>query len=296
MKDVSQARTLLGKKVDAPAQYDPSILVRVNRSDNRKQYSIDDQHLPFVGYDVWNAYEVSFLTSTGLPIALVAKIVYPATNPYIVESKSLKLYLNSFNMTRVEACSESEATNIVKKVVKTDLSRLLGTDVAIEVFRRPQNTKVFKYYPVLEVDKSLKSVEFTNFNEDSSILLKNIRPVQRPYLMKFRCDLLRSNCKITHQADWGTLFVHIISGYRLCKASLLQYIVSFRNEYHFHEEVVEMIYKRLYDLLTPQDLMVGAIYTRRGGIDICPIRASRDALLDQNLINPSIHCEKTLRQ
>ena len=293
--DLQQAATLLGKKVDAPKQYDSSILVRVNRDDNRTIYGIDSDNLPFVGYDVWNAYEISFLTTKGLPVALVAKIIYPASSKYIVESKSLKLYLNSYNMTRI-ADTRAASIEAVKSLVASDLSSLLEAEVVVEFFDHPDNTPIFQQFPLVENLDTVEDISFAEFKEQPSLLTDNVQYSDQYQDLIIGSNLLRSNCKVTHQADWGSIFIKMRSKKVVDQASLLRYIVSFRDEFHFHEEVVEMVYKRLLDTFQPSDLMVGAVYTRRGGIDICPIRATSVDLLEYNLVNSRVHCEKLLRQ
>lgn len=294
-EDLQQAATLLGKKVDAPKQYDSSILVRVNRDDNRVVYNIDSDSLPFVGYDVWNAYEVSFLTTKGLPIALVAKIMYPASSKYIVESKSLKLYLNSYNMTRM-AVTRTDSILDVQSLISCDLAELLETNVIVEFFDHSENIPIFQHFSLLEDTDDIEDVLFTEFKEQPSLLVENMQESSENYELMVGSNLLRSNCKITHQADWGSIFIQMRSKKIADRMSILKYVVSFRDEFHFHEEVVEMVYKRLLDAFEPSDLMVAAVYTRRGGIDICPIRATSANLLESNLVCAKVHCEKLLRQ
>jgi len=282
--------SVLGSKVNYKNTYDPSILVRESRSSNRTQYGITSP-LPFVGKDVWNCYEISFLGSNGLPVSAVAKIVYDCSNEYIVESKSLKLYLNSFNMFISEGKIE-DSIQRVKDLIRKDLSDLLGTDVALEFFFDNGDNKLFIDYVELEKLVHIGDTIFSTFKEDPSLL----RVSKNDQYIKIRSSLLRSNCKITNQPDWGDLFLLYKGSNTVDLISLMEYLVSFRGENHFHEEVVEMIYKRLYDALDPEELMVGAIYTRRGGIDINPIRANKEYLLEENLIDVSKHCQKTLRQ
>lgn len=300
--------TVLGKKVAAPEFYDPSILVRVDRQENRSQYNLSSKSLPFIGYDVFNAYEVSFLINNGFPLAYVAKIVYPAISRYLVESKSLKLYLNSFNMSKMGATAE-EATSRVKFCIQADLTKLLEVDVKIEFFDEyslfssdKKVAKVFAGYQPIEshlyIMRDNPDYKLASFKEDPSVLQKHLKESASSKLLEFRfsCDLLRSNCKITHQPDFGTLFFYIKCNYNISMLDIFDYIVSFRQENHFHEEVVEMIFKRFFDTFKPSKLMVSAIYTRRGGIDICPCRATSEDLLDPALINVKVLCEKTLKQ
>lgn len=284
-EDVS---SVLGSKVSYNQDYDPNILVRERRSNNREVYQIQDP-LPFVGVDVWNCYEISFLQENGFPISAVAKIVYDCSSEFIVESKSLKLYLNSFNMYKFKG-SKEESIKHFKKLVVKDLSKLLGIKVKINLFFKEQNKKIFKDF--LSIDEFQEGGRFSLFKESPEVL----KCLDKKQEIKIKSSLLRSNCKITHQPDWGDLFVYYKGKKELDLSSFTEYLISFRGENHFHEEVVEMIYKRLFDFLEPEDLMVAATYTRRGGIDINPIRANKEELLESNLINVKKHCQKTLRQ
>lgn len=293
---------LLGEKVSAPLSYSPEVLFRVPRSENREQYDIKEDSLPFIGYDIWNCYEISFLTRRGLPINRVLKIKYSSSSEYIVESKSLKLYLNSFNMhefpfNKIEDCSQEFLS-----LVESDLSKLLETEVYVELFDESASSykEEISEFPNLfehvEATSDVELVTFSHFKEAPELLQGELHSKRRVY--KIQSDLLRSNCRVTHQPDWGNIYIYIESQYAINMSSLLQYIVSFRKENHFHEEVVEMIYKRLWDKFSPSQLLVAAKYTRRGGIDINPIRVSNSDLL--SLTSSLVYCHelshKTLRQ
>lgn len=283
---------LLGNKVNYTKLHDKDILVREKRSNNRIQYDIQEGSLPFVGVDVWNCYEVSFLTKKGMPVTAVAKITYWCDNPFIVESKSLKLYLNSFNMLRI-GDTEEEAIRLVRSMIQEDLEELLEACVSVHFFFGGKPQPVFQKFVNIRTLVDISDMSFEDYNENPSLLrIKAIGNFEE----SVSTDLLRSNCKITNQADWGTLFLYYKSDKKLDLLSLCKYVVSFRGENHFHEEVVEMIYKRLWSILTPCELMVSAIYTRRGGIDICPMRASSEELFEQNLTSYNTLCDKLLRQ
>lgn len=282
-----------------PDSIDPSLLVRIPRQLNRTQYDLNEASLPFRGFDTWNCYEVSFLLNNGFPVSAVAKIVYPANSTYIVESKALKLYLNSFNMHK---CGDNvdQAREYVAQRVVNDLSPMLGCDVQIGLFlndglaeHSPVDDIFIRIENVVEVNK----IEFPWYNENADILQmvpnKNVIPFQ------VRSNSLRSNCRVTNQPDWGDVFIYMDSDFVPSLESLLQYIVSMRKENHFHEEICECIYKRLLDKFAPRELFVACLYTRRGGIDINPVRASNTNLLSKyagNLMTPSIRLKKTMRQ
>ena len=297
MKSFDINDTVLGKQTGTPSQYDASLLFRIPRSENRIKYDIQESQLPFTGYDVWNCYEFSFLTQNGLPVSRILKIIIPANSRYLVESKSLKLYLNSFNMERYEKTIQ-DSEGKIKNIILKDLNNLLECNVQISLLtpKSPETTP-FQSYPVINdmiPNKVLESIPLTEYQE-SPLLLKGIKTEQlHEYI--FKSDLLRSNCRVTNQPDWGDLFVRIQTPYEIDLCSVIAYIVSFRKENHFHEEVVEMIFKRLQEAFSPQKMMVTAMYTRRGGIDINPIRATHTDWLEPAFTETENRLAKTWRQ
>ena len=291
--------SLLGKEAAAPERYDASLLFRIPRSENRIHYGLDNKNLPFIGFDVWNCYEVSFLTANGLPVSRLMKLIYSCESEYLVESKSLKIYLNSFNMERFgKTISDSE--ELVTKVIKSDLDKLLKTEVNVILFSDKSDEQIaftdFKNNQLVDLisSEALELIEFTHFLETPALLKGNSTDCSHEYA--FRSDLLRSNCRVTNQPDWGDLFVRMSTNFEIDLSSIVSYLVSFRKENHFHEEVVEMIYKRFFDVFKPTKLVVAAMYTRRGGIDINPIRASHVELLDEAFFSTTARLAKTLRQ
>lgn len=294
--------TVLGKKVSYKTEYDPTILVAVPRIENRVQYNIDENNLPFKGFDVWNCYEISSLTNKGRPVSLVGKIIYPCNSKYLIESKSLKLYLNSFNMTKT-GNNVQEVINNITQTIKKDLSNKLQTTVGVKLFTEDEYEKnqyvLFKDYINIENIVNLSNIEFINYKE-SPELLKIVDSKYKKNIIKISSNMLRSLCKITNQPDWGNVYIYIIlnNNKTIDLKSLVEYIISFRNENHFHEEVTEMIYKRLYDKFQSfiETLLVGTIYVRRGGIDICPIRSLKEEDIDKNFIKEDVILRKKYRQ
>lgn len=278
---------VLGRQVAYPDHYTPEILVRVDRADNRVAHDIDTVHLPFTGYDLWNAYEVSALTNAGAPVNLIMRLRYSCTSRYIVESKSLKLYLNAFNMTRLGSTPD-EVARTLGQTVTQDLSALLETH-AEAVVETPCEAATYTAtspgllstppveWPVWGVD-NLSPAPLTAYKEDISLLSADIAGGE---ILQGTTDLLRSRCKITSQPDWGDLYLYMRGNQLPSVDSLLRYVVSFRDENHFHEEVVEMIYQALWSHFAPEELLVMAFYTRRGGIDINPVRANRPELIER---------------
>ncbi|PWE00793.1 NADPH-dependent 7-cyano-7-deazaguanine reductase QueF [Marinilabilia rubra] len=284
----------LGKVTSYPQKYSPEILIPVPRHLNRKDYNIKENNLPFTGYDTWHAYELSFLTEKGLPVVGLLKLVYPSDSTFLVESKSFKLYLNSFNMERYGK-TPAEGLEIVLSTIRYDLNQTLKTNVTTHFFQGDESQSHFDFddFEILENSEVAVSSDFKNYTETPELLAQS---EDLKKTIKVATHLLRSNCKVTHQPDWGSAYIHLKGNQIPDKISLLKYIVSVRNENHFHEEICEMIYKRLMDIFSPQELMVTCIYTRRGGIDICPARASRTDLLPKFLISPGVLTKKLLRQ
>ena len=292
---------LLGQKVEYPTTYDKTILVREERATNRKHLNIEEGKLPFVGFDTWNAYEFTCLLNSGIPVAGILKLCYDCNSKYIVESKSLKLYLNSFNFYKCGDIPHEAFENAVN-IIKHDLSELLETEVNVnietilkysnsvacwdsgtgkssiqEINKNPNNPAVWMLLNLWGADTS-----FTGdvYNENPDLLkLSDNQPAKTP--QAYWSNTLFSRCKVTKQPDHGDIYIYYDGDKRIDIKSLLQYITSLRNECHFHEEICETVYKRLYDLLgAPTDLAVACLFARRGGIDINPVRASNKSLLN----------------
>lgn len=286
---------LLGKAVAYPKTYCPEILVAVPRSLNREIYGIDKAEELFCGYDSWHCYENSFLLNNGMPVTGILKIVYPATSPCIIESKSLKLYLASYNMEKI-GDTIPEATDHFLSKVETDLSRILSTPVnaCFHTSLPPAEPFDFCDYEVLEENIAPSAISFSIYQEHPPFLSENSKAEAGE--MQVASHLLKSNCKITNQPDWGSIYIRIKGDNLPAPDSLLKYIVSLRNENHFHEEICEMTYKRLSDLFHPEILMVCCLYTRRGGIDICPCRANIPEYLPGYLPQATVLTRRSFRQ
>ncbi len=278
MDTVAEAR-VLGKRVEYPKRYCPEILVAVPRSLNREAYGIAEGDGLFCGWDCWHAYEASFLLDSGLPVVGVLKLVYACDSRCIVESKSLKLYLGSYNMEALGRTRE-EATACFTRQVAEDLSRLLETEVRVGFHADGLLSPLpfdFEDYRVMEQHMEPQEIACTIYQECPALLSEGMR--REAGEMRVASHLLKSNCKITGQPDWGSLYIRLKGNCLPDEKALLRYIVSLRNENHFHEEICEMTYKRLTDLFHPEVLVVSCLYTRRGGIDICPTRANRTEFL-----------------
>ena len=276
------ASTHLGKKSQGSEKYNPLLLVAIPRCENRKQYNIDGNNLPFDGFDVWHAYEFSALTQNGVPVTRLLKLKYDCKSEFLVESKSLKLYLNSFNMSKFGA-TVNECLEICKNIIEKDLEEKLKTKIEANFIENSAERKeIFKNFQNIMNFVDEKTLKVEKFKEAPELLETKETDEEKSYYLKF--DSLRSNCRVTHQPDFGDLFLYYKSKKHILEDSLVKYLSSFRSEFHFHEECCEMIYKRLYDLLDNDDeLFVCALYTRRGGIDICPVRLSKNYKPDEVL-------------
>lgn len=296
--------THLGQKSEYKNNYDAGLLVREARSLNRTKLI----NLDFVGFDTWNAYESSFLLDNGLPVTGCIKISYPSDNDYIVESKSLKLYLNSFNGTKLGAVKKLAQLEFEHRV-GADLCKLLETRVKVNFIPRDvmagAGHSEFDFYKnstfqTLEDtidEKTLAAVTGFQYTESAEVLGSMAQLVD--VTEHFHSALLRSRCKITFQPDQGDVYIYITSKNVIDTVSLLKYIVSFREECHFHEEIIETMYNALWKAFQPSELFVMGLYARRGGIDINPVRASNVGLLYglcKNLANTRTPHIKTAKQ
>ncbi|NLM17746.1 MAG: NADPH-dependent 7-cyano-7-deazaguanine reductase QueF [Candidatus Riflebacteria bacterium] len=272
------AKTFLGKRLNNyESRYDSSLLVPIERSLNRTDYNIkaDD----FMGFDIWHNYECSFMTNKGYPLTLVGKIKIPADSKYFIESKSMKLYFFGFHMEKLGETKEEAIHNYIR-IVRRDLSEKAESNVEFNVFEKTDNIDIFTDYKHIEELIDIETIDFKDFKESPEL----IKTSNDKGTLKVSFPNLRSNCRVTQQPDFGSLFIGI-EGELPSLESLAQYIVSFRNEYHFHEEVTEQIYKSLQDRLKIDKLSVCNMFTRRGGLDICPCRASSLDLIDQTVID-----------
>ncbi|QDH68799.1 NADPH-dependent 7-cyano-7-deazaguanine reductase QueF [Marilutibacter alkalisoli] len=249
----------LGRHVDYPRLYDAGLLFPIARSLGRREIGIDEAALPFVGIDRWHAYELSWLDARGKPRMATATFEVPADSPFLIESKSLKLYLNSFNATRLD---DDET---VRTRIATDLSAAAGAPVGV-AFGLPPMTVEGEGECLDALD-----IDIEHYGPPRAELLS--ADVGRIVDEVLHSDLLKSNCPVTGQPDWATVVI-AYRGPKLDRAALLRYLVSFRDHAEFHEQCVERIFTDLLAHAAPQSLSVEARYTRRGGLDINPWRAT----------------------
>jgi 7-cyano-7-deazaguanine reductase len=255
----------LGQVTEYQSQYAPELLQAVPRQLNREELGIVESQ-PFVGYDVWHAYELSWLNLKGKPVVALARCIVDATSPNIIESKSFKLYLNSFNQTRFKSNTEVHETMV------NDLSTTAGGEVFIELFK-PDDNQVFQIVELegVCIDDIDISVDEFELNPD---LLK-MDPSNQRVSETVHSHLLKSNCLITNQPDWASIVIQY-KGKKIDHESLLKYLISFRMHNEFHEQCVERIFMDIQRLCSSQELSVQALYTRRGGLDINPFRCLKN--------------------
>ena len=249
----------LGRHIDYPREYDASLLFPIARSTGRNVLGIHADALPFIGIDRWHAYELSWLDARGKPRVATATFEVPADSPNLVESKSLKLYLNSFNASRFD---HDEA---VRAAIARDLSNAAGAAVSV-AFGLPAIEE-----PASAIDLDAQDIAIESYGPpDASLLAFDANDETEEILSS---ALLKSNCPVTGQPDWASVRI-AYRGPRIDRAGLLRYIVSFRDHAEFHEQCVERIFVDVLARCRPRALSVDARYTRRGGLDINPWRAT----------------------
>jgi 7-cyano-7-deazaguanine reductase len=256
----------LGKDTVYADRYDPKLLFPIPRADKRAEIGVAEP-LPFHGVDIWNAYELSWLDLRGKPVVALAEIHVPAASPNIIESKSFKLYLNGFAQERIADADALTATLV------HDLSAAAGAVVNVQL--RSANAAAL---PAIDLDGHLlddQDLDIDHYGPpDADFLLADASAT--PVAETLVSHLLRSNCPVTGQPDWGSVQI-AYRGAPIDHAGLLRYLVSFRTHNEFHEQCVERIFVDLMQRCAPQQLSVYARYTRRGGLDINPFRSSTPA-------------------
>lgn len=254
----------LGRKSDYDPLYNPERLFPIPRAPKREELGLDSGTLPFSGYDIWNHYEVSWLNQKGKPVVAIAEVIYDCSSPFLIESKSLKLYFNSLNNT-VFDCAED-----VAETIKHDIEARVKTSVfvAIQPLNRIEMASVNKQFAGVYLDEL--DIECSAYTVNPDFLSVHDNMVEET----LHSDLLKSNCLVTNQPDWGSIQIHY-QGHQINHAGLLQYLISFRNHNEFHEQCIERIFMDLLNVCKPKELTVYGRYTRRGGLDINPYRSTQ---------------------
>lgn len=263
-QDKTLSALKLGQKTEYKSQYDASLLQPVPRRLNREGLGIVETQPFNQGADVWTCYELSWLNPNGLPQVAIADIVIDFKSENLIESKSFKLYLNSFNQTKFASIEEVEQT------LTRDLSQCASGQVLVKIHKLSCYTNQpivnFAGESIDEQDIQIDSYEFSN---------QHLNNVAEGEMVEeaLVSHLLKSNCLITSQPDWGSVQIHYV-GKQLNREKLLRYLVSFREHNEFHEQCVERIFTDLMRFAKPEKLTVYARYTRRGGLDINPFRSN----------------------
>ena len=271
----TETHGILGQSTTYPKTYSPDVLYPIPRSLGRRQLALAADRLS-IGIDWWHVFELSWLNPQGISQVAMARLAIPATSEYIIESKSLKLYFNSLNFTQFDS------EQAVKETVEKDLSDCLTADIKIEIF----DVSDAQALPLYQPNGKLIDNAFDGTSKNIAIVddvdrgLLQLQAGEPSFLQRqiFHSHLLRSNCPVTNQPDWGTVLIDIHAP-KIDEQSLLAYLLSYRNHNGFHEQCVEQIFSDLTITFSPAKLLVRAWYTRRGGIDINPCRVSDISLL-----------------
>ncbi|CAM8640444.1 7-cyano-7-deazaguanine reductase [Oxalobacteraceae bacterium] len=257
------ANSPLGKTSVYTDSYDPGLLFPMPRAEKRAELGLSGT-LPFFGMDIWNAYELSWLNHRGKPQVAIATLLVPADTPNMIESKSMKLYLNSLNQTRIDSQEDLVA------LLQSDLSAALGAEIQIKLLASQDFGKqVIGEYEGLLLDRLDIAVDRYAPEPELLRAASNQAPVEESLVS----HLLRSNCLVTNQPDWASIQIRY-SGPAIDQEGLLKYLIGFRQHQEFHEHCVERVFMDIQRQCQPSKLMVSARYTRRGGIDINPWRAN----------------------
>lgn len=251
----------LGRESAYPEHYDASLLYAIPRAANRAPLGIEEGALPFVGEDEWHAFEVSWLNARGKPMVAVARFRLPADSPHLIESKSWKLYLNGFNQSRFES------REAVIETLERDLAHVAGAAVSVELFGVDDEALMPRRLPGECLDEL--DIEIDDYTPSAEHLVVGEEIVEET----LHSHLLKSNCPVTGQPDWGSVLIRY-RGPRLDREGLLRYLIGYRQHQDFHEHCVEHIFTDLMARARPGRLLVVARYVRRGGLDISPWRAT----------------------
>jgi 7-cyano-7-deazaguanine reductase len=267
MASVHSESNPLGKSSAYIDSYDPTLLFPISRAESWKAAGIERDSLPFFGEDVWNGYEISWLNDKGIPQVAMAEFRLPATSPFLIESKSFKLYLNSYNQTKF-----ANKASVEQRMVK-DLSAAAGGAVKVTILSLQHN------FPAEPKSVCIDDLDITmdRYELDPTVLKLAVKKDGEPTGVIFEgmlvSHLLKSNCPVTGQPDWGSIYIEY-KGAHIDEASLLTYLVSLRTHQDFHEQCVERTFWDIWTRCKPESLTVYARYVRRGGLDINPMRSS----------------------
>jgi 7-cyano-7-deazaguanine reductase len=260
----------LGKTSTYISNYQRELLFPIPRKIKRDEIYVPAV-LPFTGADIWNGFEISWLNAKGKPVVALGEFIFPCTSANIIESKSFKLYLNSFNNTSFESLEKVEA------IMAQDLSEAAEADVTVKLFKLDEVTDI-RLQSFAGVNLDDLDIRCDTYTVSPEFLTVENEKVSENLFS----DLLKSNCLVTGQPDWGSVRIQY-QGNKINREGLLKYIVSFRNHNEFHEQCVERIFMDIKELCQPESLTVEARYTRRGGLDINPYRSTDANFVPENI-------------
>lgn len=263
---------LLGKEVSYESLYNPELLTAVSRQQTRKEININQSSL-FKGIDIWNAWELSWLNLKGKPQVACARFSYSSESSHLVESKSLKLYLNSLNQSQFSSSRE------VASIIQADLEKIVHSTVDVEIYTPDGNWSRLhkpKGNCLDDID-----TDITEYQLSPDLLVDSVDCDAEIISEHLYSHLFKSNCMVTGQPDWATVYINY-TGKPIQHKTLLKYLISFRNHQAFHEPCVERIFTDLMEYCTPEELSVYCRFTRRGGLDINPFR-STSGMIPENM-------------
>ena len=265
----------LGKSTKYPSEYNNTLLKGVARDLNRATLGLTKNCIPFSGFDLWTLYELSWLNMNGLPQVAIGEVRVSSNSDFIIESKSFKLYLNSFNQTHFKNWQE------VANTMQKDLSKVANSSVDVTLLPLEEfNNQFIGFFSGTCLEKVFSNVSIDQYQYNPNILTnaEDSKIVEEDLYS----NLLKSNCLITNQPDWGSIKISY-KGPQICKENLLKYIISLRTHNEFHEQCIERIFLDILQYCKPELLTVYARYTRRGGLDINPYRTNQGKVPSENI-------------
>ena len=284
--------------------FDPSLLVPMPRALARNEYGITGKE--FTGFDVWHCHESTFLLNNGIPVAGTLKIIYPSDSEYMVESKSIKLYLNTYDMCKMGYTIDGAIKNYENQILK-DLCNILKTNVRVYFHKNNADQKAINpvkgYEDIYDyLRDKMYYMEDIQYNGDKTYNIteknNNSNSIKTYYPVKLSTNVLRSRCRHTKQKDTGSAYIYFVvkPGYKINVENVLRQILQLREKNEFHEFCAEVLYTKFVNQEGIQDVMVSLLYARRGSLDINPVRTSNENIIPDVMIKPELYTKKTMGQ
>lgn len=261
--------THLGSSSHFPNHYDPVLLEAVPRAYGRELIALHEKNLPFIGYDLWSAFELSWLNPKGKPVVGIGEFTFPHSSTNLIESKSFKMYLNSFNQMRCDS------VDVVRAIMQKDLSQVVQEPVGVKLYPGLDGYPMqIDCLPGVNIDDL--DIAINNYTLNPQYLHSATSKQSEWVIETLSSNLFKSNCPVTRQPDWGSLVINY-QGRKIAHDYLLRYLISFRQHNEFHEQCVERIFHDIQQYCKPKKLSIFARFTRRGGLDISPFRSNFEA-------------------